>query len=136
MTMAQIRTDLATRAAVDTTLETYERAPESIESPAFYVGLQRGVDYVFAYGPTGATVTFDCVIAVAPVESDEAIRLMDEYVDPQRGAKAMKVLLEDLSVSNTASMAWCEVVSSSEPGSVAFHGVEYLAVDFEVRVNV
>ena len=136
MSMAQIRTDLATRAAEDSTLETYERAPQTVESPAFYVGLQRGVDYVFAYGPTGATVTFDCVIAVAPVEEDEAIRLMDEYVDPQRGAKALKVLLEDLTVSNTSGMAWCEVVSSSEPGTVSFGNVEYLAVDFEVRVNV
>ena len=136
MSMAQIRTDLALRAAEDASLNTYGTIPETIESPCFYVGLQQGVDYVKAYGPTGAIVTFNCVLVVAAIDADEAITLMDLYVDPQRGSKALKVLLENLAVSNTAGVHWTEVVSSGEPGTVKFAGLEYLAVAFETRMRV
>jgi len=135
MTMAQIRTDLATRAAIDTTLECYERAPANIETPAFYVGLPDDIDYVWAYGPTGGTITWKCVIAVSPVDSDEAVLDLDLYLDPQRGAKSMKVLLENHAVSNTSSMAWTEVVRA-ETVVVTFGSVDYLAAEFEVKVNV
>ncbi len=135
MTMAQIRADLAVRAAVDTTLETYERAPSTIETPGFYVGLPEEVDYVHAYGPNGATVLWKCTVVVGPVDSDEAVAQLDLYIDPQRGAKAMKVLLEDLSVSNTSSMHITEVIRS-EFVVVTFGTVDYLAVEFEVKVWV
>ncbi len=135
MSMAQIRTDLKLRAAEDSTLECYDRAPSRIETPGFYVGLPDDIDYVFAYGPTGATITWKCVVAVSPVDSDEAVLALDLYLDPQRGAKAMKVLLEDLTVSNTSGMAWTEVVRA-ETVVVTFGTVDYLGAEFEVRVNV
>ncbi len=135
MSMTEIRTDLATRAAVDTTLQTYDRAPSTIITPCFYVGLPEEVDYVHTYGPTGSTLTFKCTVVVASVESDQAITQLDLYIDPQRGSKAMKVLLENLTVSNTAGMGWTEVVSA-EFVVVTFGTVDYMAVEFEVRVNV
>ncbi|KKK54975.1 hypothetical protein LCGC14_3079230, partial [marine sediment metagenome] len=54
---------------------------------------------------------------------------------PQRGAKAMKVLLEDLSVSNTSSMAITEVIRA-ETVVVTFGTVDYLGAEFEVKVWV
>ena len=135
MTMAQIRTDLAARAAVDTTLETYERAPARIETPCFYVGLPDDIDYVHTYGPTGATILWKCVVVVSPVDSDEAVLALDEYLDPQRGAKAMKVLLENLAVSNTSGMAITEVIRA-ETVVVTFGTVDYLGAEFEVKVWV
>ena len=136
VTMAQIRTDLAARAAVDTTLNTYPTIPETVESPAFYVGLQQGISYESSYGPTGAVITFACVLVVSAVDADEAVTLLDLYVDPTRGSKAMKVLLEDQSVSNTGSIAWIVVKSSSEPGTVSFDNTEYLAVEFLAEVHL
>ena len=134
--MAQIRADLAARAAEDATLNTYSTIPETIESPAFYVGLQDGINYEWSQGPSGAVISFNCVLAVAAVDADEAVTLLDLYTDPTRGAKAMKVLLEDQSVSNTGSIAWTAVKESSEPGTVEFGGTQYLAVDVLVEVHV
>ncbi len=45
----------------------------------------------------------------------------------------MKVLLENLSVSNTSSMAITEVIRA-ETVVVTFGTVDYLAAEFEVKV--
>ncbi len=133
MTMAQIRTDLQLRAAVDTDLECYDKPPGRIETPGFYVGLPDDVDYVHAYGPSGGKATFRCYVVVAPVDADEAVAQLDLYLDPDRGGKAMKVLLENMSVSNTSSMAITEVIRA-ETVVVTFGTVDYLAAEFEVKV--
>ncbi len=133
MSMAQIRTDLKNRAAVDTDLECYDKPPGRIETPGFYVGLPDDIDYVHAYGPSGGKVTFKCYVVVAPVDADEAIEQLDLYLDPDRGAKAMKVLLENMATYNTSSMAITEVIRA-ETVVVTFATVDYLAAEFEVKV--
>ena len=132
-TLAQLRTDLKTRADAIAGLSCYDEIPAAIEVPAFVVGPLESLVYNQTAGPTGGLFVFVCRVYAARAEGDEAQLLLDTYCAPT-GAKSIKVALEDTGVSNTGSSHWTNVREARNFGQYAFAGIEYLGVEFVVEM--
>ena len=142
MSVAQMRTDLAARAAVNTALNCYEQPPDMIETPAFVVGPLDTITYhtegMGTFGKPVTRFTFLCRVYVGRVDMEEAVIALDPYLDP-RDTGSIPYLLDDkqgASVSDTAGTDWTNVREARDVGAYDFGGVEYIGAELVVEMYV
>lgn len=132
-TLAQLRTDLATRANSISGLSAYDEIPANIEVPAFVVGPLESLTYNLTAGPTGGVFTFVCRVYAARTNIEEAQLKLDTYIAPA-GATSLKVALEVEATSNTSGSHWTNVREARGFAQYSFGGVEYLGCELVVEM--
>jgi hypothetical protein len=130
-TLTQIRSDMADRIALITSLNCYDRIPEQIAEPAAVVGMPDPLTYNLTYGPTAGTYQIPVRLYVARVDAENAQAILDAYIAPT-GSTSIKQALE----AGTVSACWhsITVVSVGEFGSYTVGDIAYLGCQFQTEV--
>lgn len=129
MSVAQLRTDLAARAAT-LTVEAYANPPDSIDVPAVVVGPLTRVVYNWTAGPTSSLYEFPVRVYAARADAIEGVAAAEAFIVPS----SLKAALENQATSNTGSAQWTNVRECSGVAVYDFAGVNYVGAEFAVEM--
>lgn len=131
MTIAQLRSGLATNLATISGLRT---SPELIDNPSPPVALVNleSVDYDQAYQSGLTLYNFSITVIVGRSAEREMQRKLDSYIQPD-GAASVKIAVEsDRTLSGSAQDL--RVTNAGSIGSIQINDQTYLAAEFTVTV--
>lgn len=131
MTIAQMRSGLATNLATISGLRT---SPELIDNPSPPVALVNleSVDYDLAYQNGLTLYNFSITVIVGRSAEREMQRKLDSYIQPD-GATSVKIAVEsDRTLSGSAQDL--RVTNAGSIGSIQINDQTYLAAEFTVTV--